>query len=368
MKRISRFTLLVIHIPIYNLLSLLFFTTSVNAMERPQFYSGIRCLGMGGACIAVVNDETSLLVNPAGLGKLKDFFGTVLDPEVEFSSTDNAMFAGSLPTNPFSLASLQSALNQSKGSLFHAKAQVFPSVVVRNFGFGIYNNYMLDAQMNSAGTSIDTYYRSDLALALGYNFRFFDGRLKLGVNTKLIDRSEVDNSALSTSGSLDLGNLATEGTGLSTDVGLILAAPWQMIPTIAAVLHDVGGTSFTSGAGFRNTTALRPNTVSQDLNVAMALFPIHTNYLRSSWTIQYNNLLTADQEADKAKLIHAGFELNFRDLLFFRAGYNQRYWTAGLELASEHFQWQISSYGQEIGTVTATQEDRRYALKFAYRF
>jgi hypothetical protein len=42
------------------------------AAERYEFYNGIRGLGMGGAQVAVVNDETSLMINPAGLGKLRD--------------------------------------------------------------------------------------------------------------------------------------------------------------------------------------------------------------------------------------------------------------------------------------------------------
>ena len=68
------------------------------------------------------------------------------------------------------------------------------------------------------------------------------------------------------------------------------------------------------------------------------------------------------------KLIHAGMEFNFGDVFFMRAGYNQRYWTAGLELASEHFQYQLASYGEEVGTKDTPKEDRRYVFKFAFRF
>jgi len=141
-----------------------------------------------------------------------------------------------------------------------------------------------------------------------------------------------------------------------------------MIPTVSLVLHDIGGTSFESGAGFRGSTATRPDTLSQDLDVAVALFPIHSNYIRSSWTLEYKGILTASSQEDTAKLMHAGMEFNFGDLFFLRAGYNQRYWTAGFELASEHFQWQIASYGEEVGTSTATKEDRRVVVKFAYRY
>lgn len=343
------------------------FPAKVNAGERRSFYSGARCQAMGGACIAVTNDETALLVNPAALGKLRDFYGTIFDPELELSSNAVSMYNSSAFSNPFALSDVKAALDKNRGSYYHAKGQVFPSFVGRNFGIGLYGNSLLDAQMSSDGTTIDTYYRSDLALALGFSFRFFDGRIKLGVNTKLIDRAEVDNRTVSSAGSLDYKTIGSEGVGLSTDVGLILAAPWKYIPTVSAVLRDIGGTTF-KGAGLRMSTVGRPNMVNQDIDVAAAIFPMHSNYVRSAWTVEYRGLLTSDQEPDKTKLIHGGLELNFGDVFFMRAGYNQRYWTAGLELSSERFQWQLTSYGEEIGTLATPQEDRRYILKFAYRF
>ncbi|MBO9667535.1 MAG: hypothetical protein J7501_12070, partial [Bdellovibrio sp.] len=146
-------------------------------------------------------------------------------------------------------------------------------------------------------------------------------------------------------------------------------SPWTFIPTVTAVLKDVGGTSFSQTDSFRQSSSSgRPNLVKQDVDVAAAIFPIHSNYVRSSWTVEYRGLLTSGDVDDKAKLIHAGMEFNFGDVFFLRAGYNQRYWTAGLELASEHWQWQLATYGEEIGTSGSPKEDRRYDLKFAFRF
>ncbi|MCB0384242.1 MAG: hypothetical protein KDD43_02520, partial [Bdellovibrionales bacterium] len=46
----------------------IFSTYAANAGQNFEFYRGIRQMSMGGAAIAVVNDETALLSNPAGLG------------------------------------------------------------------------------------------------------------------------------------------------------------------------------------------------------------------------------------------------------------------------------------------------------------
>lgn len=339
-----------------------------NAQERRSFYSGARCQGMGGACLAVTNDETALLVNPAALGKLRDFYGTLFDPELEFGYNTYGMYTEQSFSNPFTLEDVVGALDKKRSSYYHAKAQVFPSFVARNFGIGLYGNYLLDAEMSGDGSTINTYYRNDLAFVLGFNFRFLDGRMKLGFNTKLISRIEVSDPVLSATGPLDYSTIASEGVGLSTDVALMLTAPWTFLPTVTAVLRDVGDTKFDSASGVRLSSATRPNLVKQDLDIAAALFPIHTNNVRSSWTVEYRGLLTSADEPDKAKLLHAGLEMNFGDVFFLRGGYNQRYWTAGFELASERFQWQLASYGEEVGTADTPKEDRRYTFKFAFRF
>lgn len=340
-----------------------------EARERRAFYEGVRGRAMGGAQIAVVNDETALLINPAGLGKLRDFYGTMFDPELEYSNNLNSMNQSSSITQPFSIPDIENTLNASRETYYHAKSQIFPSMVAKNFGVGLYASYLLDGEMNSAGNNMDVYYRSDLALALGYNFRFFDGRIKLGFAARVLNRIEVDNSTIDPAGALDFTTVgATEGTGLGTDVGLIMTAPWVWLPTLSAVFHDVGNTTFDKAGGVRMSTSENPTMVPQDLDVAVAVFPIHSHKVRSAWTIEYRGLLTSSQETDKAKLIHGGAEVNIADIFFIRAGYNQRYYTAGIEIASERMQFQIATFGEEIGDETAPREDRRTVFKFAFRF
>lgn len=361
MKRILWITL----IPIVMVILL---TQKGVAGERRSFYSGARCNGMGGACIAVTNDETALLVNPAALGKVRDFYGTMFDPELEVGYHFQGFYQDKAFSNIFTLEDLLATLNAKRNTYYHAKAQVFPSFVGRNFGIGLFGNYILDAEMSDDGSTLNAYYRSDYALIFGFNFRLYGGRVKLGFNTKLINRIEVDKTNLSSSGPMDFGTIGTEGVGLANDVGLILTAPWDLLPTFSAVVRDVGNTSFTQNYDVRLKTPGRPAMQKQDVDVALAIFPIHTNRLRSSWTVEYRGLLTGNDEPDKAKLMHSGFEFNFGDVFFLRGGYNQRYWTGGFEIASERYQFQFASHGEEIGTVDAPREDRRYTFKFAYRF
>jgi hypothetical protein len=344
-------------------------TAVVQAQTSPvgevrEFFNGARMMGMGGAGIAVVNDETALLVNPAGLGKLRDFYGTIIDPEVDASSTFPYVYKTG---DVFAPSDVQAVLDTHRETYYHARAQIFPSLVVKNFGIGIFARQTLDAYIDSTGANMQTYYVSDLALLLGYNLRLWDGRIKIGVTGKAISRVEIDKN-LDTTGALDVGSNASEGAAVGADVGVILTAPWTWLPTLSAVVRDVGGTNFEAGSGLRMTTATRPNHIDQDIDVALAVFPIHSNSTRSAFTLEYQKITAASQATDKLRYAHVGYELNYSDLLFFRLGMNQRYWTAGVELSSEHTQVQVTSYGEDIGPDNAPIEDRRLILKFSFRF
>jgi hypothetical protein len=341
---------------------------SAWSQEVTRFYTGSRMMGMGGASIAVVNDETALLSNPAGLGKLRDKYGTILDPEIEASSNYTKLNALSAIGDPLALDSVKPALDASPDTHYHARAALFPSFVVRNFGIGIYYRKVLDAYEDPTGANVTANYRDDMALLLGYNFRFFDGRIKFGFNGKFISRIAIENATIATSAPMDIKSNAVEGAGVGSDVGLIMTAPWTWLPTISAVVRDVGGTSFSSGSGLRLTVPNRPTKISQDIDVAVALFPIHSNRVRSAFTAEYSQLNAASKDSDKTRYMHVGIETNISDLLFIRAGVNQRYWTAGLELASEHTQIQLTTYGEDVGTTGSPVEDRRYIFKFAFRF
>lgn len=344
------------------------------ARERHEGFNGIRGLAMGDTYAATANDETALAANPAALGKLRDFFGTILDPEIDISAKATEMQRTDAFSQPTKLDDVMHSMITSAGTYYHARTQLMPSFVARNFGIGLLMSQTLSGVATSA-TQADVFSRNDMGLLLGYNLRLWDGRIKIGFTGKVINRIELNEANFNPGAqALDDPTLAAagklkEGTGVGGDVGLILTAPWTWLPTLAAVAHDVGGTAYDKSPGLRLPDATtRPDTVSQDLDVGISVSPIHANNVRSVWTLEYKGVLTASNETDKAKLMHFGVETNFGDVFFVRAGYNQRYWTAGVELASERFQFQLASYGEEVGDETAPVEDRRYVMKAVFRF
>jgi len=334
--------------------------------ETYEFYNGIREMGMGGATVAVVNDETALILNPAALGKLRDSYFTVFDPEIHGDSTAGRVYnADGYKTNP---QALLDNLKTRPDKHHNASAYLFPSFVVPNFGVGLLGTYNYDAQVNSTGNTFDMRYRNDYAFILGYNFKFFDGIIKLGFNAKYINRVEADTTVPASSSGLSWADYVNEGVGISSDIGLILTAPLTYLPSLAVVWRDVGDTDYSFSHGLFFDNRPYPSRTDQTVDVGLSVSPILGKRVRMQISAEVQDVLTLAKEQDKSKRYHAGVEFNIYDRLFIRGGMNQRYWTAGLEVSGFFMQFQAASWGEEIGTPTQHKEDRRYGVKFAIRF
>src|SRR5690606_20972918 len=138
----------------------------------------------------------------------------------------------------------------------HQRFQLFPSFVVTNFGMGVFARYSTDASVSEDQATFSYNYRNDFAFVTGFNFRIFNGRIKLGVNARGINRVEsrrtdipVNSTGLDFESIVGTETVAREGFGIASDVGLILTAPWTFLPTLALVYRDVGNTSYNLNTG-----------------------------------------------------------------------------------------------------------------------
>ncbi len=338
-----------------------------QAGEIYEFYTGARQLGMGGAYTGVVNDETALLTNPAGLGKVRDVIITVADPELHGSFNNTEITKLETLTKSFNANDLVGLLKEHPGKHWHAKLQAFPSIVAPNVGFGIHAKSSYDASVSDDGSIYRLDYTNDYAAALGFCFRLFSGILKVGVTGRYVNRVEVHKD-LDPNTSVDMNAVASEGSGFAGDIGMIATAPVAWLPSVSAVLRDVGDTSYTLTSGMFYKTQSRPAETKQTMDAGISAFPILSNQTRMTLTAEMHDVFNVRGESDMMKRVHTGMELNFHDFFFLRAGMNQRYWTAGVELATERFQLQAASYGEELGDENANKEDRRWVGKISIRF
>lgn len=338
--------------------------------EIDEFYTGVRSLGMGGTYVNTVNDETAILTNPAGLGKLRDLTFTVIDPELHGGFNDTEIATMSTASGAMTIQGLLDLLNTAKDRHWHAKAQFFPSIVGPNFGLGVLAKFQYNAEVDATGTTYRLDYVNDYAVGLGYTFRFFSGVVKIGFAGRLVNRTEIHKDLPASSTNLEVKTEASEGIGAAGDVGLILTAPIVGLPALGVTVRDVGNTSYTLREGMFNATVDRPVDTLQTVDAALSFQPILGNRARLTVAFEYHGLTTplVPTEEDALKRSHAGLEINIADFAFLRGGANQGYWTAGVEFATERFQLQAASYGEELGTPTLRKEDRRWVGKFAIRF
>ncbi len=357
----------------------IFFTFSVffaeawaasRSGEIDDFYTGVRMLGMGGVYVNTVNDETALLTNPAGLGKLRDYTFTVADPELHGAFANTEIVNVSNFMEALSIQGLLDRLKQNRGQNWHSKAQLFPSFVAPNFGVGLLVKNQMNGLVDPAATKFQLDYVSDWALALGYNFRMFGGVLKLGLSGRLVNRMEIKGDLDPNSTGLTVSSIGKEGVGLAADTGFVLTAPVAALPAIGLSVRDVGNTAYNFREGIFNATTGRPRDTEQRVDLAVSIQPILGNRARSTVAFEYHGVTTplVESDEDLMKRAHVGAEINFADFAFIRMGANQGYWTAGLEFATEKFQLQVASYGEEIGQPNGRREDRRWVGKFAVRF
>lgn len=333
-----------------------------------EFYRGVRQMGMGGASIAVVNDETALLSNPNGLGRLRDSFYTLIDPELTSGVDDSETLVGTGVLGSVNPDTVYDQLGDNLDNPYYFKGQIFPSLVVPNFGLGVLGRYEVLAKRNADGT-MDYHYQNDYSVNLGSNLSFWGGRIKLGFAGRLINRVEYFGTRDPSVESLAISSFATEGMGLSADVGLSFAAPWKYLPTLTFLVRDVGGTSFTFGDGaFGNANNGTPQFQAQSVDAAFALFPIYGKYSRGVFTVEYTGIDNTENVEDHIDRLHIGTEINLFDAYFLRLGYHEGDWTAGFEYATGILQWQLATYSEEINLGSYSERDRQGILKLAIRF
>ncbi len=346
-----------------SLILLLILTLALSV--RADFYQGIRQMGMGGAAVAVVNDETSLLLNPIGLGRLREPYVTIVDPEVT-TNQQSISSVQSLLLDSTDLKEVYPELASNLDQRYFVRTQLFPSYADRHYGFGALIKNEMTATRSSTTQFLDLNYVSDWAAVAGLNKSFYGGVIKVGAAGRWVDRAQYVGVLDPNTQGLDLQRLAVQGAGLAADVGLSLSSPTDWLPTLSVMAKDIGDTSFTLSDGLRDyLTTADPTKVPMTMDVAVALFPIWNNYTRGTFTIEFDDVL---EEGDTVRKLHAGMEVNLADRWFFRSGYNRGYLTGGLEWTMPFVQVQFAYYGEEIGTDENPLKDERYAMKLVFRF
>lgn len=337
---------------------------------------------MGGARIGSVNDHTAVLINPAALGKIREPIINILDVETSSNKETFNIINFNL-IRSFQIQKIFDKMKKEKGHFFHQRFQMFPSFAFTNFAMGLLAKYELSEEIlrnkeedsSSENKNLFLSYTNDLAFVTGFSLRFLDGRLKVGGSVRFINRVEIFEEINSDETELSISALAHEGFGVGKDIGLIFSLPTTYLPSFSVVIRDVLNTKYDFLEGFfydRDNPNQKPKQTRQNIDLGFSFFPILGNRKFLSIATEIRDILNASRSQNDKKDIfrklHTGAELNIYDTFFLRMGIHQRYWTLGFEMNHIFFQWQLTTYGEEIGTKDHPRSDRRFVGKLIFRF
>jgi hypothetical protein len=340
--------------------------------ELPEFYRGVRAMGMGNAFTAVADDADAVFYNPAGIAMNTGFQLRLLNPKLEVSS-DVRTLANEIRTLGGSGFNAD-AMNALFGKNIYGSGTVFPSIMVPNFTIGYFADFNLHAVINNkANPRIDLnyYYDQGVVGGTGFETRGFGKfhMFRFGLSTRVLTRRGVSTTVpISTivSGGKIISKLTSDaslGVGVTPGVQYEFPSSPMNTVTLGMAWHDIGDTKFGTRLSNRNRA---PPSIPSNLALGAAFTQ------RLSKRPGYNAKFSLEGRhmnrsgEDPRKKIHLGTEFQL-GLLSLRAGLNQLRWTAGLGLDLWFVELAVASYAVESLPLWAQSTERRYALQLTFK-
>lgn len=317
------------------------------------FIQGIRPMAMGGAQIAIADDENALFYNPAGLARLNYWRFTLPHWLVgtDTHSFDQTAFwlknYGEFGKFPDVSPEVGQALQSTR---IHWLAEVSTKYIGPNFGLGIYLTpdvllkthaiLIPEAEWTIKGSAIE-----NLSFAYGGDIPMF-GYLSGGIALKAVQRgvSQETKNALELA-SLDMQPAMEWGAGF--DLGLMYQPTSEITVALVAadlytrILEEVQVPNLKIGFAYKPYWLNFP-----DLSTTLALDVVELNWQGD------NEFKNSPQNAALLNLskVRTGLEFVLAGLVALRGGLYQGYPTAGVSLLTSFISLEWAYFGRELGT------------------
>lgn len=339
----------------------LFLSSDAFAKAYPNFYSGIRPLGMGNAFTAISDDENALFYNPAGLAEISTLSVGLVNPTIEASKSSVDLYNDSEDIDTDDSAQLADLLRKYVGEHQHARVSLFPHVGFNVAQCGVMIGYLgqatLDAEIRDpVWPEADTSYIFDHGPLVGVGGRIASSNIRIGATVKYISRESLEEIYTATDIADDnfedqFEDDLEKGSDLALDLGVLYTLPfnWPVKTHIGLAVQNLPEMDF-GVAQDQQTQA----------NIGLALEKSFSNF-KLLGALDYRDLTHAiGEDDDIPKRLHMGLELQLPKILSVRAGLYQGYATYGLTLDFWIIKLDLASYAEEVGAHAGQREDRRY--------
>jgi hypothetical protein len=234
--------------------------------------------------------------------------------------------------------------------------------------------------------NVNLYIDATLAFSYGDKLKWFGKRqlFTWGVTTKAIHRVYVG-QALSAGALADGSDVmdtsqANEGMGLDIDIGNYWKPPVAKSGFFRFLRYMRPSFSFVARNVFDYGLKRNFHFISEDSGEPPKLgrrFDFGSKFELPRWWVFEPKLAfdirnVGHDNWTYKKGAHMGAEMSWKMYNWWKGhwsvGFNQSYWTAGVGLRLGWFQMDAVSYGEEVGTESAPNENRRYMLELALDF
>ncbi|MFC1501409.1 conjugal transfer protein TraF [Elusimicrobiota bacterium] len=346
------------------------FPSIVFSAEAPVFIRGIRPLGMGGAFVALSDDQNAMFYNPAGITQRTGSQFTLFELPITIGN-DTMEFYQFFSDNSDALENFDSApnaeqielLDEINNTVSKLRAKImlgFPNLSYLTsgkgflaWGLGVYSQADIGFQFNRSLIIPNISYWGNIdglvAVPLAHKFDevpYVPGSVSVGTTLKYLYRGNLSAYNKSILEFEEMSPQIQSGTGMGMDVGVLhqLNSRWNF----GLQISDLGGTSISYDAVTASDPgeidmAARTEMIRSEWNVGAAYIPskiyfwpgksINTkDRIRLMGDIR--DILNTDErlfDTTVWKKIHLGAEFVVGSLAL-RGGYNSGYPSCGFGL------------------------------------
>jgi hypothetical protein len=351
------------------------FTGSLFAAS-PVIYETSRALGMGGACVAVADDQQAMFCNPAGLGMQNEraysVFNGHFERNFDFDDVDNHIAALNSNDTAGSRNSNMSNLMEIMGK--HGW-QAFSNLAyyIGGTGFGIAAYYRESESFsvnNPVNPTINAKVEKD-ALISGSIARSFNEAQNLfndramgwwGATMKFVSRQASDKvyyardfAALNES---ILKDTDRSGATMDFDLGAIwqLNNTWK--PTVGVFAGNILSSEFSADIG----------TLKRQFAVGASFRPLTGPEERNEKLLLAVDYWETGKDGAALTKMRMGAELKLSRHFYLQTGIRSGYFTGGAGIVWNDWRFQASTYSEELGQNPGDDEDRRYSCSATWEF
>jgi hypothetical protein len=344
------------------LASFILFGSFSHAAENRWTHFGVRPLAMGNAYVSVADDFNALFYNPAGLARIQEWDGELLNPYLSAGSESFGLITEISSLGGASTAEYLSFFQDKTGRNMHFGAGVTPHLIFKNFGFGIGVNTGADITMHS-DLNIDAKLGAEIVAPFTYAMNFFNDRLSVGATLKARIFAGVDENlditmVESLAESSDDDTLFKTGTGVGADVGLLFTPTQKMSPTLGISITDLGGTKY-QGSGDISA----PEDVLASVNTGFSIMPYKTDFSFLRVSIEAHSINRPIHYSHK---LHMGAEMGVSSIFKVQAGLKDGYLGGGFELDVGILSLRYANHVVDQGSIVGIDDeliDRRHMLQ-----